>query len=81
MTDNSQFLLGQLVERSERMENDVSEIKNRLGTIETSLAEKRGADKAKHRRMAALGGIAGSVVTGAVTLITKVWLAYHAGPR
>lgn len=81
MTDNSQFLLGQLVERSERMENDVSEIKTRLGTIETSLAEKRGAEKAKHRRIAAIGGVAGTVFTGGVTLITKLWLAYHAGPK
>ena len=70
---DGQFLLGQHEASLKQLIEGQSEIFNRLGSIESTLAERRG-----ERRVGSfLWGSFSGVVGGFVVFVTKAWLVGH----
>ena len=71
------FLLGQHEALLQQMVKGQSEIFDRLGSIEQTLAERRGERRAGTFVWGSLSGVVGS----AVVFVTKAWMAAHGATR
>jgi hypothetical protein len=72
--DEQTFTLGEHNALLKRLEQGQDAIFKRLGTIEQTLAEQRGARRAGAAFWGGISGLSGALIA----LITKAWLASHA---